>query len=192
MKLKVHPNTIELGVCLLVFESNTDVRKKLWEPSPTAANFPLPLSTFVRQPYMSRKFSIKAPGGALGDVPLMRSAEMHLILAEAYASSNQDVLAQDALFELVKVRNLSAVKSTKTGAALLDDIWTHRRVELWGEGFRYLDLKRLNQPLDRSVVTNYVGASVNNFMKLAAGDKQWQFLFPRAELDANTLIKQND
>ncbi|MDR2282653.1 MAG: RagB/SusD family nutrient uptake outer membrane protein [Sphingobacterium sp.] len=172
--------------------ASTDVRKKMWEPNPTAVNFPLPSASFARQAYMSRKFSIKAPGGALGDVPLMRSSEMYLILAEAYASSNQDVLAQDALFELVKVRDLSAVKSTKTGTALLDEIWTNRRVELWGEGFRYLDLKRLNQPLDRSVVTNYVGASVNNFMKVDAGDKQWQFFFPRAELDANTLIKQND
>lgn len=170
----------------------TDVRKQLWEPSPDATNFPLPSASFTRQAFMSRKFSIKAPGGALGDVPLMRTAEMYLILAEAYASSNQDLLAQGALFDLVKVRDLAAVQSTNTGVALLEEIWIHRRVELWGEGFRYLDLKRLNQPLDRTVVTNYVGASVDNFVKLAAGDKRWQFFFPRAELDANTLVKQND
>ncbi|MFD1769532.1 RagB/SusD family nutrient uptake outer membrane protein [Sphingobacterium suaedae] len=172
--------------------ADSDVRKKLWEPSPTPENFPLPLASFARQPYMSRKFSIKAPGGALGDVPLMRTSEMYLILAEAYASSGQDGLAQDALFDLSKARNLSAVKTTKTGAELLEEIWINRRVELWGEGFRYLDLKRLNQPLDRTVVSNYAGGSVNNFMKVPAGDVQWQFLFPRAELDANPQIVQND
>lgn len=170
----------------------TDVRKSLWEPSPNAENFPLPLASFNRQPYMSRKFSIKAPGGSLGDVPLMRTAEMYLILAEAYASSARDGLAQEALFELTKVRDLSAEKSTKTGSSLLSEIWINRRVELWGEGFRYLDLKRLNQPLDRTVVPNYVGGSVNNFMSVPAGDDQWQFFFPRAELDANPHIIQND
>ncbi|WDF69277.1 RagB/SusD family nutrient uptake outer membrane protein [Sphingobacterium oryzagri] len=172
--------------------SATDVRKRMWEPAPTAANFPLPLTSFARQAYMSRKFSVKAAGGALGDVPLMRTSEMYLILAEAYASSSQFALAQDALFALVRVRDLSAVKTTLTGAQLLNEIWINRRVELWGEGFRYLDLKRLNQPLDRSVVPNYVGSSVNNFMTLPAGDVQWQFLFPRAELDANAQIVQND
>jgi hypothetical protein len=131
--------------------SATDVRKKMWEPSPTATNFPLPTSSFKRVAYMSRKFSVKAVGDpSLGDVPWMRIAEMHLILAEAYARSNQDNLAQNALFALVSKRDLSAVKSTQTGAPLIEEIMFHRRVELWGEGFRYLDLKRLNQGLDRT------------------------------------------
>jgi len=82
--------------------SATDVRKKLWEPAPTATNFPLPATTFARQPYMSRKFSVKEVGGpSQGDVPYVRSAEMYLVLAEAYAKSGQTILAQDALFELV-------------------------------------------------------------------------------------------
>lgn len=172
--------------------SETDIRKKLWEPKPTAANFPLPLASFARQEYMTRKFSVKSPGGALGDVPLMRSAEMHLILAEAYASSNQTANAQEALFNFVKVRDLEATKSTNTGATLLEEIWTNRRTELWGEGFRFYDLKRLNQPLDRTVVPNYAPGSVNGMVKVAAGAKDWQFLFPLLELNANPEIKQND
>lgn len=171
--------------------SSTDVRKKMWEPKPTEANFPLPLSSFSRQEYMSKKFSVKTPGTALGDVTLLRSSEMYLILAEAYASSNQSTLAQDILFEYAKVRDPEAVKSTKTGVALLEDIWINRRTEFWGEGFRFFDLKRLNQPLNRNSVPNFVSASVSNLMEVPAGDSKWQFLFPRPELDANPQIVQN-
>lgn len=172
--------------------SATDVRKQIWEPLPTVSNFPLPTASFTRQPYMSRKFSVKAPGGSLGDVPLLRLAEMYLIAAEAYAGKGQDNLAQDILFELMKVRDPEAIKSTKTGQTLKEEIWMQRRIELWGEGFRFLDLKRLNQPLNRSAVPNYVSGSVGGLMDVPAGDKRWEFLFPRAELDANPEIVQNE
>lgn len=169
----------------------TDVRSKMWEPTPTAANFPLPTTSFARQPYMSRKFSVKAVGGpSLGDVPLMRSAEMHLILAEAYARSGAGQLtAATALFNLVKARNPNAVLSSNTGNALIDEIMFNRRIELWGEGFRFLDLKRLNLPLDRTVVPNYVSTSVAGTMSIPAGDPRWQFLFPRAEMEANSSLE---
>ncbi len=162
----------------------------MWEPAPTTANFPLPTTAFVRVPYMSRKFSVKAVGDpSLGDFPWMRSAEMHLILAEAYArSGGQDLAAQNALFALVSRRDLTAVKSTNTGQALIDEIMVNRRVELWGEGFRYLDLKRLNLPLDRTVVPNYTATSVNNVMLIPAGDSRFLFLIPRDEINANPNI----
>lgn len=166
----------------------TDIRKKMWEPAPTAVNFPFPpIANWTRQPYMSRKFAVKVVGGpSLGDVTVMRSSEMYLILAEAYARSGQDVLAQDALFLLVKARDpKNAVKSTSTGATLINEILFNRRIELWGEGFRYLDLKRLNQPLMRSAVPNYVSTSVSSVMDIPAGDPRFLFLIPRSEVEAN-------
>jgi hypothetical protein len=171
----------------------TDVRAKMWEPAPTTANFPLPLTSFVRQPYMSRKYSVKTVGDpSLGDVPLMRSAEMYLILAEAYAKSTvpQTLLAQQTLYALNFKRNPSYVISASTGATLINEILFSRRIELWGEGFRYLDLKRLNQPLDRTTanVPNFVAASVANFLTLPAGDVRWEWLIPRSEIDANPNI----
>lgn len=170
---------------------STDVRSKMWEPAPTSTNFPLPASTFVRRAFMSRKYSVKTVGDpSLGDVPLMRSAEMYLILAEAYAKSAtpQTALAQAALFTLVSKRNPSATISTNTGTALLNEIYFNRRIELWGEGFRYLDLKRLDLPLDRTVVPNFVATSVANLMQIPAGDVRWQFFIPRAEIEANPNI----
>lgn len=172
--------------------SATDVRKKMWEPTPTVDNFPLPASTFARQNYMSRKFAVKAAGGTLGDVPLLRSSEMYLILAEAYAKSNQEQLAQDALYDFAKVRDLSATKSNQTGQSLIDEILIHRRVELWGEGFRFLDLKRLNLALNRNEVPNYVSGSVNNLMEVPAGDDRWQYLIPRTEMESNPNIGEQN
>lgn len=172
--------------------SATDVRKKMWEPAPTALNFPTPTTaTWTLVPYMSRKYSLKVAGSpSLGDVPLMRSSEMYLILAEAYAKSAtpQTALAQSALFSLVSARDLSAVISASTGSTLLDEIYFNRRVELWGEGFRFLDLKRLNLPLNRTLVPNYTATSVANVMDIPAGDVRFLFLIPRDELNANPNI----
>jgi len=168
----------------------TDVRKKMWEPAPTTANFPLPATNFARQPYMSRKFSVKTVGDpSLGDVPLMRTAEMYLILAEAYAkTAGGEANAKATLFTLVSKRDPAAVLSVNTGQALIDEILFNRRIELWGEGHRWLDLKRLNLPLDRTVVPNYVSASVAGLLTVPAGDLKWQFLIPRAEMEANPAI----
>ena len=164
----------------------TDVRKTMWEPAPTVANFPLPATTFIREPYMNRKFSIKEVNTTLGDVPYMRSSEMYLILAEAYAKTpGKETDAQNVLFTFASKRNPAYIKSTNTGAALISEILFQRRVELWGEGFRFYDLKRLNQALDRTVVPNYVAASVSNVMQIPAGDPRWQFLIPIDEMNAN-------
>lgn len=171
--------------------SNSDVRKKMWEPTPTAANFPLPLSTYVRQPYMSRKFKTRNTP-TIGDVPYIRLAEMYLILAEAHAkTAGKEADARAALFTLAKNRDASYTLSTNSGQALVDEIMFQRRVELWGEGFRFFDLKRLNQPLNRSVVPNYVSASVGGTMQIPAGDNRWEWAIPIAEIQANPNTTQN-
>ena len=169
----------------------TDVRKKMWEPAPTTANFPLPATTFARSPYMSRKFSIRTLP-TIGDVPYIRLAEMYLIIAEANANipANQ-AAARTALYTLAVNRDPGYVLSTNSGTALINEIMFHRRVEFWGEGFRFFDLKRLNQPLDRSVVPNYVSASGGGTLQIPAGSPLWQFVIPIAELQANPNSVQN-
>lgn len=168
----------------------TDIRAKMWVKAPTAANTVVPPGG-VRVPYMNQKFRL--PGtpstSAMGDVPYMRAAEMFLIEAEANAKLGKDADAAKILFDLVKVRDASAKQSTNTGDKLLEEIYFNRRIELWGEGFRFLDLKRLNQPLNRNG-GNHIPA-VTVLYDMPAGDKQWEFLFPRRELDANKAIVQN-
>lgn len=171
--------------------TSTDVRKKMWEPSPTTANFPLPLTSYTRSPYMSRKFAIRNLP-TIGDVPYIRLAEMYLIMAEAYAKTpGKEVEARQALYTLAVNRDPSYTLSVNTGQALINEIMFHRRVEFWGEGFRFFDLKRLNQSLDRTVVPNFVSASAGGTLQVPAGSNLWQFVIPISEIQANPNSVQN-
>jgi hypothetical protein len=125
----------------------------------------------------------------MGDVPYMRAAEMYLIEAEARARLNETVAASKVLFDLVKVRDPNYVQSTRTGDALVNEILIQRRIELWGEGHRFFDLKRTNAPLNRNG-TNAIPAVVLLF-DVPAGDVRWEFVFPRREINANPAIVQN-
>lgn len=168
--------------------SDTDIRKKCWDL--TGAGVPIPPGG-ARIPYQSKKFLALDNATSIGDVPNMRSAEMYLIEAEARArQGGRDADAQQALFTLVKNRNPSYTLSTNTGQALITEILFHRRVELWGEGFRWFDLKRMNVPLDRTVVPN-TNATISLTLAVPSNDKLWQWLFPQDEINANPALQQN-
>lgn len=201
----------------------TDARKAMFDPTgfdirAKAPNF-LDSRASVT-PFHSKKFSAVAPGDSRNDLAYIRVAEMYLIQAEAEARiGGKDADAQQTLYSLVVTRNESYVKSTQTGQALIDEILLQRRIELWGEGFRFYDLKRLNLPLTRVstqvapnpatldpryaqafyknslVNTKYTGhhdPSLCSVTSIPAGDLTWQWLIPKSELDANKLIKQNE
>ncbi|PWJ57642.1 SusD-like starch-binding protein associating with outer membrane [Dyadobacter jejuensis] len=169
-----------------------DIRKKLWDPTGTnTVDFPLPASTFQRFKYHSRKFRVADQSLSIGDVPYMRAAEMYLIEAEALARQGKDADAATALYPLAVNRNPSYVKSTNTGAALIEEIMIQRRVELWGEGFRFYDLKRTNSALNRNG-GNHSATYTNGVLDVPAGDKRWQFLIHQDEINnSNGLIEQN-
>ena len=162
----------------------TDVRKKCWDP--TGVNVPAP-SGGLKAKYGILKFLTTTPltTSFMGDPVYMRAGEMYLIEAEAKARLN-DATAQDILFTLVNNRNPSYVKSTNSGQALVDEILLQRRMELWGEGFRFFDLKRLNQSLNRACA-NYA-SSVGLIATVAAGDNAWQWMIPKDEFNANPNI----
>ena len=168
----------------------TDVRSKVFVRTPTAANSVVPTGG-VRVPFIVQKFRL--PGtpstSTMGDIPYMRASEMFLIEAEAKARLGRDADAAKVLFDLVTKRDVAYKLSTNTGTKLTDEIMLNRRTELWGEGFRFLDLKRLNQPLNRNGA-NHI-ASITVLYDMPAGDKQWEFLIPRREMDANKAMIQN-
>jgi hypothetical protein len=166
----------------------TDIRKQLWDK--TGATVPVPPGG-ARVPYQNKKFLAFSSDLSIGDVPYMRSAEMYLIEAEARArQGGKETEARAALFTLMKNRNPSYVLSTNTGQALIDEIMFNRRVELWGEGFRFTDLKRLNLPMSRAGIPNHLTA-LTLVTTVPAGDKLWEWLFPQDELNANSAIVQN-
>ncbi|NHA07348.1 RagB/SusD family nutrient uptake outer membrane protein [Mucilaginibacter sp. HC2] len=163
----------------------TDIRKTLWDPTGKNTAFPIPTSTSTRAKYMNRKFLV-AGTTSIGDVPHMRVAEMYLIEAEARAKAGETANAQAVLYTLAKNRNPGYVQSTNTGDALINEILIQRRVELWGEGFRFLDLKRLNLPLDRKN-SNHTTALAQTLSEVV-GDVRWQWLIPQDEINANPAI----
>jgi len=163
--------------------SATDVRNKLWDPTATLYT---PPASGSRMPYMNIKFLVPDITLSCGDFPLMRASEMYLIEAEAKAQSGDNAGAATALYTMAVVRDPSYVKSVKTGQALIDEILLQRRVELWGEGFRFLDLKRLNVALNRNGANHISTYAV--IYDVAPGDVKWQFLIPQTEINANPAI----
>jgi hypothetical protein len=166
-----------------------DLRRALWVVAPTTANSVTPPGG-TRVAYMNQKFKAKSDANSVGDIPYMRASEMFLIEAEALAHNSNEAGSKTVFTTFMKTRVPSYVSSTLTGAAYLTEIMNSRRVELWGEGFRFYDLKRLNLPLDRN------GSNHNSALAVAfsvpAGDNLWQWLIPQSEINANPLIKQND
>ena len=185
--IRTYPNVI--NNLLYAQIPTTDIRSKMWVETPTATNSVIPPGG-VRPKWLNQKFRLPGtPSTSQGDVPYMRAAEMYLIEAEARARLNDAAGASQVLFDLVKTRDASYVRSTRTGVALINEILLQRRIELWGEGHRFFDLKRTNAALNRNG-TNAI-ASVALIFDVAPGDVRWEFLVPRREINANPAIVQN-
>ena len=114
----------------------------------------------------------------------MRAAEMYLIEAEAYAHLNNNAKASEVLGEFMKNRQPDWSKAIVN----VEDVYLQRRIELWGEGFTYFDLKRLNKGIDR----NYDGSNHNYKLTYPAHDVVWTFQIPRAEMQENTHIDRSE
>jgi len=186
--IRVNPKSIFTKLYDEITE--TDIRKKLWDP--TGANteeFPVPPNG-TRARYGSRKFRVADESLSIGDVPYMRASEMYLIEAEALARSGDDAGAAGALHTFAVSRDREYTNSTNNGQALVEEIWTQRRIEFWGEGFRFYDLKRNNLPLDRTGGNH--NATYANIMEVPAGDPRWQLAIPQDEINnSNGLVVQN-
>jgi starch-binding outer membrane protein, SusD/RagB family len=167
----------------------SDIRLSNFDPTGLHEDLNLP-STYFRAPYTSQKFLAYGVEDSRMDVPYMRSAEMYLIEAEALANLGDYSDAAQILYDLVSSRDPEYVLSTNTGQDLLEEIYLNRRLELWGEGFRFYDLKRLNQSLDRTGA-NHIAALIANVFEVPAGDNRWQYRIPQDELNANPYMEQN-
>ena len=192
--IRNNPKAINSSLYAMI--PDTDARKGLWDPNASDPDLRDPfidemtLSSFSKRDYMNRKFLAQGNASSVGDVPYMRAAEMILLEAESLARSGSDSQAADVLFELVSARDDAYTKSTNTGQALIDEIMIQRRIELWGEGFRFYDLKRLNLPLDRTGA-NHVESVINGKFTEPAGTNAWQWAIPIDELNANELMVPN-
>jgi hypothetical protein len=170
--------------------SPTDLRRKWWDPEGSTDDFVgADFSSYVAYPGQVRKFRARSQSDHVSDYAYMRVAELYLTEAEALARQGKDAEAQAVLTEFATTRD-PEYKPSNTGNALVEEIMTHRRIELWGEGFRWFDLKRLNLPLDRKG-SNFKEAFCG-VLHVDAGDPKWQFAIPQEELDVNSLMVPNE
>lgn len=188
----IRGNPKAINTLLYAQISETDVRKQLWDPTGEHPNLPPGIeisSRHRRRPFTNQKFIAAGTGDSRMDVPYMRAAEMYLIEAEALSYSDE-AAARQVLFDFASNRDPEYVLSANTGDDLREEILIQRRVELWGEGFRFYDLKRLNMPLDRRGA-NHTAGLIEDVFQVPAGDSRWQWLIPQSSLDANPLLEQN-
>lgn len=142
--------------------------------------------------YISMKF--QTPADFTGDICYIRVAEMYLIQAEAEARSGNNTAAQNTLYELVKNRDTKAVKSTKTGEALIQEILLQKRIEMWGEGRSWFDLKRTGGSIERKNDINGVQTNhrIDAQLQFGPNDPRWLFQIPKKEIEANQNINEGD
>ena len=138
-------------------------------------------------PYASLKFG--SDGNFTEDNVYMRASEMYLIEAEALARLGQNAEAAQVLGELMANRQPSWNEETVT----VEDVLLQRRIELWGEGFAYFDLKRNNL----GFVRDYEGTNhLDGFIfDLDAQMPDWTYQIPQREIQENKFIaaeEQND
>ena len=165
--------------------SETDLRRAWFDPT---GEMEVPAKTYVKQPYQNRKFTARSSADAVGDVAFMRLAEMYLTEAEALARAVQTAQAQEVFTKFQVTRDPSYVSKGNAGDALAEEIMNSRRVELWGEGFRFYDLKRLNLPIHRG--RNFV-QTFCTFIDKEAGADGWVWEIPKNETDFNKLCTKN-
>lgn len=187
----IRRNPRSISVLLYEMISPTSVHKTLYDPTGEHNDIGVDIvGNAARFPYTNQKFISVSTSDSRVHVPHMRVSEMYLIEAEALARQGSSSAAA-ALYEMAVVRDPSYVMSTNTGDALIEEILVQRRIELWGEGFRFSDLKRLNLALNRNG-SNHKGSIINNVYDIPAGSTMWTSLIPRDEMDANELMVQND
>ena len=131
--------------------------------------------------------------------PLIRYADVLLMLAEAYNENNQ---LADAVTELNKVRqrpstNMPALNSgpewLSVGSKedMFDRIMHERAVELAAEGHRFFDLKRWG--LAESMLSDVVEKTITggNLYTRKFEDRDLLWPIPGQEIETNELLTQN-
>lgn len=159
--------------------NDEDVRKKLIDASSIATGRLIP-----------KKFAAGGDKDFNADLVMMRPEEMLLIEAEARVRINENSNARMLLKLLRDRRYENPVAITSSGTELLNEILLERRIELWAEGFRSFDIKRLKQGVDRNN-SNHI-PSVARVMSLPAGSERLIFKIPQSEIDANPKIGETD
>lgn len=128
--------------------------------------------------YYTSKFNHRTMMGD-AEFPMARIAEAYLIKAECEAQMGGDALS---VLNALQVR-----RGATPTAATLDNIYKERRKELYGEGVRLHDIKRLRQPLVRSIYPEQWSD-----IDLPADSPRFMLPIPENEMLHNNALTKED
>ena len=150
-----------------------------------------PKLIYAKNRYIPNISSVMRPDAGSGYTRVIRTEEMYLILAEAYAHK------ENGIGEAVKYLNLLRVEKFREGTytdlkaadfdqnSLLVFIEAERRRELCLEGHRWFDLRRTTRPaMERIGYENQVA-------RLEKDDPRYVLQIPKRELSVNPGIGSN-
>lgn len=176
----------------------SDVRKGWWLNTDTVSkNLNSEFQAFVYEneyaPYTHVKFApynnVVGTSTNASDIPLMRVEEMYLIQAEAEAMSGTGN-GKATLENFIKTyRDPEYVCTASSPAEIQEEVHRQRRIELWGEGFAWFDLMRLNKPVDRRGA-GYPDATMVFNIPPKSDILLWRI--PEIEINANVLLSPAD
>lgn len=138
--------------------------------------------------YLNNKFKGNASTAQVGllDIKILRSAEMHLIKAEAMIEGGLG----DPTTMLNEFRKSRGLADLASGADIKAEIKKQRRLELIGEGHRAFDIFRKGDT--RIAVKETTDPGVLSSKDIPADNYMVAFPIPLVEMDANSNMVQND
>ena len=130
------------------------------------------------------------------DWVMMRVEEMILIEAEALVMQNKVAEGKAILTNFLNTYRYKDGTSYETSASsakeLQDEIWLQRRIELWGEGFALLDIKRLKKDVIRVNENKESSYPARARFNVKADLPNMLYLLPQKEIEASSELTQAD
>ncbi|WP_319504031.1 RagB/SusD family nutrient uptake outer membrane protein [Bacteroides graminisolvens] len=166
--------------------SDTDIRKKWFGVDLAESNALYKYSAYVQKKFID----VGSQGGDVfsSDYIYLRTGEMYFLEAEALFMAGDESGAKAKLSSIMLTRD-PQYSVTVSGDALLDEIKLQKRIEMWGEGRRLLDMKRRAEPLDRTQGINHRPTVLKT---AGANDYRMIYLIPDKELNANSEITEQN
>ena len=138
--------------------------------------------------YFSNKYSGTGGIAGLDDIVVLRTSEVLLNRAEAYARKGDAASTLNAIndINIIRIRSgLTALLPFTTNAAVLVEVLLQRRLELAFEGDRWFDLVR------RGVNVTKQPGGLSSEQFLSFDDRRILAQIPIAQIDVNINLKQN-
>lgn len=171
--LDLNSNDFQKGVYHVYSTGGTDQLNDIYLPPNSTGNIRVAHNSFVtgtsntdkRLSKVLKRSSSITSDGLTGDydvmvyksnidpIPIIRNEELILIYAEAKARTGVPVDAIDAINKIRIANGLTAYTGSSTETDLINEVLDQRRYSLYGEGHRWIDLRRYNKlgilPIDR-------------------------------------------